>query len=84
MILVSQPGIKPTPTAVEAQSLSHQTTREAPILGLSNAANCSSPAVSKGSTKGPRVSLPPSTLSPAFHVNVTFGEKVTAFLNLLS
>ena len=48
MILVSQPGIKPTPTAVEAQSLSHQTTREAPILGLSNAANCSSPAVSKG------------------------------------
>ena len=31
-ILVPQPGIKPTPPAVEARSLNHRTTREVPRL----------------------------------------------------
>ena len=33
-ILVSLPGIGPMPTAVEAMSLNHWTTREVPLYGL--------------------------------------------------
>ena len=33
-ILVSHPGIKPTPPAVEGQRLNHRTTREVPTLFL--------------------------------------------------
>ena len=33
-ILVPQPGIEPTPPAVEAQSLNHWTTREVPVIQL--------------------------------------------------
>ena len=33
-ILVSLPGIEPMPTAVEAMSLNHWTTREVPLYGL--------------------------------------------------
>ena len=33
-ILVPQPGIKPMPSAVEAQSLNHWTIREVPIVSL--------------------------------------------------
>ena len=32
MALVSQPGIKPMPSVLEAQSLNHWTAREVPII----------------------------------------------------